>query len=121
MTIVDSYPNAERTITLIEASLISNREYERLKGISKYIKEIIERETQLDTYSYSFVKQVLDQAIKNSQCAFISNDTHKEIIIGNIILPDDIQIAEILTKNKFTLEHLKERMRFRSLLKNIIL
>ena len=117
MTIIDTYPNVERAITSIEASLISKREYEELKNISNYIRNNINKKTPQNIKNYKFIKNYLAQTITTRNFS----NTAKEIIIGNILLPDDIKIAELLTKNGFTIEHLNIIIRFRALLKNIIL
>ena len=121
MKLIDNYPNAERTLTTIEASLITKKEYQKLKSISKRIKDSIETELESDLSSYGMVKYHVERTIRSSKNALISKNAEKEIIIANILLPDDIQIAELLNKNNFTIEHLKAMIRFRSSLKNLIL
>ena len=121
MTIIDTFPIAERTITSIEASLISNVEYEELKNISKRIINYINKTYTNGFKSYNFIKLYLESIIINSERTYTIPRVYKEIIIGNIMLPNDIEIVELLTKNGYTIEHLKTIIRFRSLLKNIIL
>lgn len=120
MTIIDNYPNAERTVTTIEASMITPREYYRLKEISKAIRTHIENELQSNANTDGFTRNYIELAIRSSEHKNLSN-TEIEIIIANAILPDDIIIAEMLSKHHFTIEHLKTIIRFRSLLKNIVL
>lgn len=120
MTIIDNYPNAERTVASIEASMITPREYYRLKEISKAIRNHIENQLQTNTSTDGFTRYYIELAIRSSQHKNLSN-TEIEIVIANAILPDDISIAELLSKHHFTIDHLKTIIRFRSLLKNIIL
>lgn len=121
MTIIDTYPNVERTITSIEASLISKREYERLKAISRYVYSYINIEIEQGFKNYDSIKFLLEQFIRNSEYKNSISKIEKEIIIGNILLSNDLEIAELLNKHGFTIEHLKVIIRFRSLLKNVIL
>ena len=121
MTLIDNYPNAERTLTTIETSLITKKEYQKLKNISAAIKKTVESNLDSDINSYGIVKYYVEQTIRSSNTPLVSKPSEKEIIISNIILPDDIEVAELLTQNKYTLEHLKAMIRFRSSLKNLIL
>lgn len=121
MTIIDTYPNVERAITYNEASSIFKKEYEILKSISYYIKEKIRKENECNINDYGVIKYYLEQAIRNAECPHIKENNKKEIIIGNVLLSDDLKIAELLTKNGITIEHLKVIIRFRALLKKVIL
>ena len=104
MTIIDNYPNAERTVTTIEASMITPREYYRLKEISKVIRKSIETQLQSNANTDGFTRYYIELAIRSSEHKNLSN-TEIEIIIANAILPDDISIAELLSKHHFTIEH----------------
>lgn len=120
MRIVDYYPNVERVITTIESMMITDKEYQKIKKISKSIKEIVEKEINDEINPYRFVIHHIEKSVRQSDLYTLS-PAGKEIIIANILLPDDIKIAELLNKNGFTIENLKSIIRFRSLLKNVIL
>lgn len=120
MDIIDYYPNLERAITPIECITITNKEFRQLKKISRLIRENIETNINDQITPYTFIKYYIEKSIRDSKLEIFSK-AKKEIIIANILLPDDIEIAEILNNNGFTKESLKELIRFRALIKNLVL
>lgn len=121
MSTIDLYPtNAERILTTVESMMITKKEYMQLKEISKTIRKYAEEKFQSEINSCGIVRYYIEYTIRNSQYRNLPS-TQKEIIIANVILPDDTKVADVLNKNNFTIEHLKAMLRFRSLLKNILL
>ena len=121
MRIIDTYPNAERTITTIEAALITKKEYQELKNISQSIRNKFHTQLSEHLGDYEYIRWFLETILTYSQNKFGLSSTHKEIIIANVMLPHDHEIVELLTKYDFKIEHLKTLIRFRSFLKNIVL
>ena len=121
MAMLDLYPSAERAINIIDIKLITEREYQILKKISTQIRKKIEDEFDDNAVSYGMIKYFIENRIRNSNITDIETATKKEIVISNILLPDDIEIAEILNKNGFNLELLKELLKIRQKLINIII
>ena len=120
MNFIDHYPNMERAITYVEALTISKNEDLELKKISKIIKKHLEEKLQVEINFSNFTIYYLEEIIKKTKYNNLSN-IKKEIIIANILLPNDIEIADLLNKNGYTIEDLKSLIRFRTILKNIIL
>lgn len=111
---------AQNILTSIEAKTITKKEYIKLKEISRTIKKYIEDNFRENITISGFIRYYIEQAIRKSQYKNLSS-LEKEIIIANIILPDDYKIADILSANGITIDHLKIAIRFRSLLKQVIL
>lgn len=120
MKFIDYHPNIERAITYVEALTILKNEDIELKKISKVIKEHIENKLQIEINSNNITIYYLESIIRKARYNDLSN-IKKEIIISNILLPNDEEIAVLLNQNGYTLEDLKSILRFRTILKNNIL
>lgn len=120
MKFIDYYPNIERAITYIEALTILKNEDIELKKISKIIKEHIESKLQIEINSNNITIYYLESIIRKARYQDLS-DMKKEIIISNILLPNDNEIATLLNENGYTFEDLKSILRIRTILKNNIL
>ena len=120
MKIIDYYPNLERAITYFETLTLSKSEDIVIKKLSKFIKEYIEEKLQVEINFNNINIYYLEDILSKTQYNNLSN-LKKEIIIANILLPNDIEIAELLNQNGYTFEDLKSIIRFRTLLKNKIL
>ena len=120
MHFVDYYPNAERAITLIDMRQIGLREYQFIITLSKSIKEEIEQEIKIQIQNNDITRYYFEEIIKNLQ---IENLTplKREILIGNAILPDSKKIIDIQNKNGYSVTNLTKILRFRTILKNILL
>lgn len=116
INIKTDYTNPERILSYNEAKKITQKEYSLLKQPLKEIKP--ENYPELDYHYYR------DKAIESRKKELIYSDQtglKKEVLIANTILPDDIKIIDKLTANGFTYEHLYAIIRFRSILKNILM
>ena len=120
MIMIEDYIEAGRILSYPEALMHSKKEYTYLKQYSQIEKEKIEKEIDLQIGSKFFNKNIIESKINFSKYPNMSK-LNKEVMLANIILPDDIKIIDILTENGFTLEHLKTIIRFRSILKNLLL
>ena len=121
MKLIDYYPNVERIITTIDSRMITNKEYNKLIKLSRNIKKELEHILDSNINKISLIKYYVEKIITNSKYSENYTNVHKEIIIANILLPDDIKIAEVLNQNGYPIEYLKAIIKFRDYLKKIIL
>lgn len=121
MVLKDDYLEAKNTITLSEFTMIPSSEYSKLVKLSKKIKKELEEELNCSINESRLTSLYVKNRIRDSKNIEARNNIQKEILLGNIFLPDDIKIADLLCKNRYTIGHLKTIIRFRSMLKNIIL
>ena len=120
MDFVDYYPFANRILTYLDAMTITEKEYQILKSISNKIKNETENMFYEDINQYNIIIHYIEKRIRKSK--LINNSIlSKEIIISNILLPNDIEIIDFLNKSGYTYEHLKNIIKFRTLIKNILL
>ena len=119
MKLIDDFTNLERVISIVEANTLTENDYQKLKKISTLIKKHVEIRLQGSINESNFTRFYLEYIIRNSNTPI--DKLEKEIIIANAILPDDIEVAELLNQNGFTIEELKNILRFRVVLKNIVL
>lgn len=120
MIMIDDYIEAGKILSYPEALIRTKKEYAYLKQYSQIEREKIEKEIDLQIGSNFFNKDIIENRIDFSKYPNTSK-LNKEIILANIILPDDVKIIDILTEAGFTLEHLKTIVRFRSILKNLLI
>ena len=120
MVFLDYYPNAERTLTTVESMMITKKEYRILKEMSSLVRKYFEENLQMPLDLGGFLRYYVEYTILKSKHKDIK-PLAKEIIIANVVLPDDIKVAELLNKNGFSIQDLRAIMRVRSYIKNIIL
>ena len=119
MDFVDYYPFVDRILTYLDAMIITEKEYQTLKNISNKIKKETEELFNDNINQYNIIIHHIEKSIRESK--LISNSTlSKEIIIANILLPNDIEIIDFLNKSGYTYESLKNIIKFRTLIKNIL-
>lgn len=116
---IDNYLEPTRIISYNEGRILTKKEYTLLKRKAKIEREKIINNHKLNEDSPT-TKKIIEYIINNTEYKDIS-PIKKEIILANAVLPDDIKIIEILTVNGFTLEHIKTIIRFRGILKNLVL
>jgi len=114
--LLHEYTEPYKILSYYEALTIPEKEYTYLKklAISEKINLTLNNKINLN---YNLIFNKISTSIKTKDLPIIK----KEIIIANIMIPDDETITKILTDNNFTLDHLKLIIRFRSILKNYIL
>ena len=108
-----------RIITNIEAKSITEKEYQRLEKISTHISKYIKQELKMTVTDIDAANYILSLLIKSKYYNSLSS-IEKEIIIGKILLPDDIEIVDILNQNHYTIDNIKPLIRFRTTLKQIL-
>ena len=115
MVIIDDYTNPLNILSQTDALLISKKEYQILKSLAKKERQsIIKNNSQIDN---SRLNQLLTETLNNESIYPHLSISKKQIILSNAILPDDILIADKLSKYGFTIYHLKTIIRFRSIIK----
>ena len=118
--ILDNYQNPERILSYTEALIITKKEYQILKSLAKYEKKRIELEICMSEKESLMNNLIIENNIKMSSYDDLS-PLKKEVMLANAILPDDHKVIDTLTEKGFTLEHIKTIMKFRGILKNILL
>lgn len=111
--------NPNRIISYNEAKMFTNKEYNLLKQQASNERKRIKKSYNLIEES-NISQKIIEYIIKNSHYPELSI-LKKEILLANTLLPDDIKIVDILTKEGFTIEHIKTIIRFRDILKNLII
>ena len=111
--LLNEYTNPSKILSYYEALTIPKKEYTYLKKLSTSEKANITLNNQTNI-NYNLIFNKISTSKKTKDLSIIK----KEIIIANIIIPDDTLIIKILNDNNFTIEHLKLIIRFRSILKN---
>ena len=120
VSFVDYYPNAERIVTVLDSMMITPREYKKLKEISVELRKYFQQTLGIETISCGFIRHYVEHVIIDSKNNGLK-PLEKEIIIANIMLPDDMEVINLLNDNGFDIYTLKLLMRIRSQLKYIIL
>ena len=118
--ILDNYQNPERILSYTEALIITKKEYQILKNIAKQEKKRVELEICMGEKESLMNNLIIENNIKMSNYNDLS-PLKKEVMLANAILPDDHKLIDILTENGFTLEHVKSIIKFRGILKNILI
>lgn len=119
MQFIDYYPFKDRVLTYLEAMIITEREYQTIKDISKKIRKTTEEIFNDNINLYNIIIYNIEKRIRQSK--LLNNSTlSKEIIIANILLPNDIEIIDFLNNKGYTYESLKKIIKFRTLIKNIL-
>lgn len=119
MTLIDDYTKPSNILSYYEGLTISKKEYQYLKklGQNKRI-EMLKEKPNIDIYSlYKNIKTIRI----NSSIYPNTSSLNKEIILANAIFPNDIELIELLSSYEITLSHLKMIIRFRSILKNLLI
>ena len=111
--------NPNRIISYNEAKMFTNKEYNLLKQQASNERKRIKKSYNLIEES-NISQKIIEYIIKSSHIPELSI-LKKEILLANTLLPDDIKIVDILTKEGFTIEHIKTIIRFRDILKNLII
>ena len=122
MKMIKYYPNIKKSINIIDLLMITEPEHQKIKKISKTIRETIQNEINENINLLPFIRYYVEKKIDILDTNFSSIE--KELIISNVILPNDIHIADLLNKNGYTKEFLKSIIKTRqkiklSLLNNI--
>lgn len=122
MKMIKYYPNIKKSINVIDLLMITEPEHQKIKKISKTIRETIQNEINENINLLPFIRYYVEKKIDILDTNFSSIE--KELIISNVILPNDIHIADLLNKNGYTKEFLKSIIKTRqkiklSLLNNI--
>lgn len=119
MPMIDDYTNPLTILSLTDALMISKKEYQFLKQIAKIEREtIIKNNNQIDNFN---LIQKLTETLTNSSIYPNLSISKKQIILSNAILPDDTNIINTLSEYGFTIYHLKTIIRFRSIIKNLLI
>lgn len=119
MNFIDYYPFIDRVLTYLDAMIITEKEYQILKKISNTIKKETEEIFDYSINQYNAIIYYIEKTIRESKT--INHSTlSKEIIISNILLPNDIEIIDLLNKSGYTYDSLKNIIKFRSIIKNTI-
>lgn len=119
MDFIDYYPFIDRVLTYLDAMIITEKEYQILKNTSYSIKKETDETFNDSINQYNIIIHHIEKSIRQSK--LINNSIlAKEIIIANILLPNDIDIIDLLNKSGYTYEFLKNIIKFRSLIKNIV-
>lgn len=116
MKIMRYEPNIQNALTKTEASLITEKEYNKLKKISMLVTKYVENILMSDIATCNITKKIAEITIRKIQNESIT-EIHKTIMIANALLPDDIKVADLLNKNGFTYNHINLIIKFRALLK----
>jgi len=129
MKILEEYFETERILTYADACTITEIERRELRKIAKLERKMLLLEyNQLTGFNTSTNKHVANYYITKRLLTKRMYSTkyddksilRKEIIYANAILPNDEEIAELLTSNKYTYKHLLEVMRVRKYFLDII-
>jgi len=115
----NKYTNPNRILTYNESKMYTNKEYNIIKKQAKLERDKILQQYRLNEDEYPTIK-IIEHIINNHEYQDLS-PLKKEIMLSNIILPDDTKIINILTENGFTIEHIKIIIKFRGILKNLLL
>ena len=120
MDFIDYYPFLDRVLTYLDAMIITEKEYQILKNISNEIRKETEENFNNSINHNKIIIYHIEKSIRESK---LNNNSilAKEIIIANILLPNDIDIIDLLNKSGYTYDSLKNIIRFRTLIKNIVL
>lgn len=116
MNIVKSEPNIDKALTKNDVLLITKKEYEQLKKISKQLTKYLEKEYLITPNESGFTNHFIETLVRNTKNNLLT-ESHKEIIIANILFPEDEKIADLINDNNFTYEHINFIIDFRALLK----
>lgn len=119
MNFIDYYPFIDRVLTYLDARIITEKEYQILKKISNTIKKETEETFNYSINQYNAIIYYVEKSIRESK-TINKSILSKEIIISNILLPNDIEIIDLLNKSGYTYDSLKNIIKFRSIIKNII-
>ena len=106
-------------ISYNEGKMITNKEYNILKRLAKNERDRILNDYELVEDSH-LTQKVIEHIIRNTAYEDMSL-SKREAMLANALLPDDIQIIDILTKEGFTIDHIKTIIRFRDILKNLLI
>ena len=129
MKILEEYFETERILTYADACTITEIERRELRKIAKLERKMLLLEyNQLTGFNTSTNKHVANYYITKRLLTKRMYSTkyddksilRREIIYANAILPNDEEIAELLTSNKYTYKHLLEVMRVRKYFLDII-
>ena len=102
-----------------EGKMFTDKEYNILKSIARNERERIKSDYEMFEDS-QLTQKVIEYIIRNTKYDDLSL-LKKEIVLANALLPDDIMIIDLLSKEGFTIEHIKTIIRFRDLLKNLLI
>ena len=111
--------SVKRTITFVEALNITKKEYSILQEIATIERETLEQEYNQKIEENFLIRKLLELKLKKQSYKNLSS-IKKEIILAYAILPNDDKIIELLINNNFSLEELKQIIRIRAILKNLI-
>lgn len=120
MIMIDDYFKPEKILSYVEARTIGTREYTMLKQIGQIERDYVLKKYLLPKEPELSIKSIVESRLNDPKYDNLSN-LKKEVVLANSILPDDIKIIDILTKEGFTLQHLKTIIKFRSILKNLLI
>lgn len=112
--------NPNRILTPIEANMLSQKDYTNLKQLIQIKKESLEKKHNI-TLDDNFLTAEMFLFEMNYNPHSNLTILKQEILLANTILPDDKQIASILSQNGFTINHLKSIIRYRSLIKRLLI
>ena len=120
MDFIDYYPFLDRVLTYLDAMIITEKEYQILKNISNEIRKETEENFNNTINQNKIIIHHIEKSIRESK---LNNNyiLAKEIIISNILIPNDIDIIDLLNRSGYTYDSLKNIIRFRTLIKNIVL
>ena len=119
MNKINSITNPKKILTYNEANMYTQKEYELLKQKANQEIKRIKKDYNLKENS-KISQKFIEYIIKNTHYQDMSI-LKKEILLANSLLPNDIKIIDQLTKEGFTIEHIKTIIRFRDILKNSII
>ena len=119
MDFIDYYPFLDRVLTYLNAMIITEKEYQIFKNISNEIRKETEENFNNSINHNKIIIHHIEKSIRESK---LNNNSilAKEIIIANILLPNDIDIIDLLNRSGYTYEFLKNIIKFRTLIKNIV-
>lgn len=117
---IDNYKEPEKILSYNEARIITKKEYAILKNIAKKEKQRIEQEICMGPANSTINQLIIENNINMKDYSELST-LKKEVMLANAILPDDTKVIDTLTENGFTLEHIKNIIKFRGILKNQVM
>lgn len=120
MKMIDNYINPERILTYYEALTISKKEYIFLKQLAQIERENIQKENNNKLNNKEIAIKLMALRFNTPIYPNLSS-LKKEIILANAILPDDYKIINTLNEYGFNIYHLKTIIRFRGIIKNLII
>ena len=111
--------NPYKIVSYNEGKMFTDKEYNILKNIAKNEKDRIKNDYGLVEDS-QLTQRIVEYVIISTKYDDLSL-LKKEILLANALLPDDIKIIDLLSKEGFTIEHIKTIIRFRDILKNLLI